>query len=197
MSIFRHKVRGTFYRLLGRARVQAPKDAPMQDDEQPLLYMDIDALTLSVRREDEFFDGRFEQVGTRPDGAICQCVVCGRMHKSLVPSSHPNLPPQIVEPLVTATKLVHHIREWGWVPYAPEEQVPVFKLQDRAAVELLLGARLDEPPRGAMDVEAIRLLGAAEQAIAALEDLPTDYAGNVPWGAVANIAAALKRAMTI
>lgn len=195
--IFRHRVRGTFYRILGKARVQAPEAAPLQDDEQPLLYRDINAGSFSVRREDEFHDGRFEQIGTYPaEGRLCQCVVCGRMHKALA-APDIRIPTQITEPLVTATRLVHHIREWGWGPFAPEDQRPVFKLQDQAAVELVLGARLAEPPLGATDTQAIILHQAADAAVRAIEDLPTDYAGNVPWAEVANIAAALKRAIAL
>lgn len=61
-GLWRHRVRGTIYRILGTGRIQCPAAAPMQDDEMPLLYMDINSGGFGIRRPDEFHDGRFERI---------------------------------------------------------------------------------------------------------------------------------------
>jgi hypothetical protein len=59
--LLRHAVRKTVYRIAGNARVQCPKDKPLQDDEMVLLYQDVNSFGYSVRRAEEFFEpGRFE-----------------------------------------------------------------------------------------------------------------------------------------
>jgi hypothetical protein len=60
--IWRHKVRGTRYRIIGEARVQCTTDEPLQDGRKVLLYQDIESGAYAVRREAEFMDGRFECV---------------------------------------------------------------------------------------------------------------------------------------
>lgn len=60
--LWRHKVRGTTYRILGIGRVQCPHDKPLEDDEFPLVYQDIETGALGIRRSPEFHDGRFERV---------------------------------------------------------------------------------------------------------------------------------------
>lgn len=59
---WRHRQRGTVYEIVGTVRVQCPPDAPMQDDEEPLLYRDANSGYWGARREAEFHDGRFEKV---------------------------------------------------------------------------------------------------------------------------------------
>lgn len=59
-AVWRHKKRGSSYTIKGHARVQC--ETPLQDGELPLLYQDVVSGEYSVRRDDEFFDGRFEQI---------------------------------------------------------------------------------------------------------------------------------------
>ena len=60
-SRWRHKKRGTFYTTLGLAQVQCPPEAPLRDQEVVVLYVGDDG-DLWVRRQSEFYDGRFEAV---------------------------------------------------------------------------------------------------------------------------------------
>lgn len=59
---YRHNVRGTTYTIVGKGRVQCPADAPLRDDEEALIYRYVDTGHYAIRREAEFFDGRFELV---------------------------------------------------------------------------------------------------------------------------------------
>ena len=61
-SVWRHRVRGTMYHIIGEVRVQCPTDKPLRDDETPLLYRDVNSGKWGARRADEFHDGRFEEM---------------------------------------------------------------------------------------------------------------------------------------
>jgi len=95
--VYRHKVRGTHYRLLGTAQVQAPADAPLTDYEVVALYEGIDgnlddehshtAGERWVRRLSEFEDGRFEKLSATlavpspavPDDVCGYCTDCEQL----------------------------------------------------------------------------------------------------------------------
>lgn len=58
--VYRHKKRGSSYRVFGEARVQC--ETLLVDNDRVLVYRDIHSLELSVRSPAEFRDGRFEVV---------------------------------------------------------------------------------------------------------------------------------------
>ncbi len=64
-NLWRHKKRGTTYRILGIGRIQCPPGEPLEDDEMPLVYQDIESGALGIRRSPEFHDGRFERMPGR------------------------------------------------------------------------------------------------------------------------------------
>ena len=57
---YRHHKRGTVYRLIGYAEVQAPEHAPLIEGEVVVVYRAEHNGELWVRRKPEFEDGRFE-----------------------------------------------------------------------------------------------------------------------------------------
>ena len=65
-SRWRHRKRGSTYRLLGVVEVQC--DAPVIDAEVLLLYRAENDSSLWVRRRSEFMDGRFERIEENRDG---------------------------------------------------------------------------------------------------------------------------------
>lgn len=70
---WRHRERGTVYRIVGEARIQCPPGAPLQDNETALLYRDTSSGKYAVRRPAEFHDGRFAPVSTETgDGGPAQ-----------------------------------------------------------------------------------------------------------------------------
>jgi hypothetical protein len=56
---FRHRKRGTSYKVFGRAIVQTGK--PLSDDQEVIVYVGSDG-QIWVRPVDEFYDGRFEKI---------------------------------------------------------------------------------------------------------------------------------------
>jgi hypothetical protein len=64
MSTWRHKKRGTQYELVGLAMLQTSNTGGLNDNHPMVVYRD-QAGTLWVRPEDEFFDGRFEEISQR------------------------------------------------------------------------------------------------------------------------------------
>ena len=60
MTKFRHKKRDTVYELLGTAIVQT--DVPLNDNDEVVIYLGAEGITLWARRKAEFYDGRFEQI---------------------------------------------------------------------------------------------------------------------------------------
>lgn len=78
---WRHKVRGTTYRITGLVRIQCPPDKPLRDDELALLYEDVDSGVYSARRSEEFHDGRFERVGIRPAHAPAEDMIARTMRE--------------------------------------------------------------------------------------------------------------------
>ena len=63
---YRHKKRGSTYTLVGRAKIQAPKDAPLTDYEVVQIYQSEATNEMYVRRVSEFNDGRFELIEPSP-----------------------------------------------------------------------------------------------------------------------------------
>jgi hypothetical protein len=61
VRLVRHKKRGSTYRVVGTALLQAA--APVGEACAMVVYRDVDKGTLWVRPESEFDDGRFEEVG--------------------------------------------------------------------------------------------------------------------------------------
>ena len=60
-TLWRHYQRQTVYRVIGAAAIQCPDDRPLRDDENVLLYQDVNSGKYYVRRNSEFYDGRFER----------------------------------------------------------------------------------------------------------------------------------------
>lgn len=61
MKLWKHKKRGSTYSEQSR-QVRVQCETPLQDNEIVMLYRNTSDGTLSVRRESEFMDGRFEPV---------------------------------------------------------------------------------------------------------------------------------------
>lgn len=65
-AIWRHKKRGTKYRVLTYVAslqcAEAPEFEAMFDDDHFVVYQSIDTGAIYVRPEPEFMDGRFEIV---------------------------------------------------------------------------------------------------------------------------------------
>lgn len=65
-TLYRHKKRGTVYRILHGATFQysgpSLSTASQLDDMTVIVYQDVDSHKVWVRLHDEFFDGRFEEV---------------------------------------------------------------------------------------------------------------------------------------
>lgn len=61
---WRHKKRGTTYRIVGESSVQA--DEPIREGDAVIVYRADSDGSLWVRRKDKFFDGRFERVTPPP-----------------------------------------------------------------------------------------------------------------------------------
>lgn len=59
MKLYRHKKRGTTYEIIGFGTMQIINSL---DGTKVVIYKDVDNGSLWVRPEDEFFDGRFEEV---------------------------------------------------------------------------------------------------------------------------------------
>jgi hypothetical protein len=59
----RHKVRGSYYEIIGFATVQTA-DA-LKDDDRVFVYRDIDSDEMYVRKDSEFADGRFELINAK------------------------------------------------------------------------------------------------------------------------------------
>jgi hypothetical protein len=59
VKLYRHKKRGGTYRILHHAMLQL--DGP-HDNALMVVYQDVDMLRVWTRREDEFLDGRFEEI---------------------------------------------------------------------------------------------------------------------------------------
>lgn len=59
---FRHKKRGTEYQATAGAVVQDSSGAGLQEGDKVVIYED-DTGKVWVRKEAEFFDGRFELLG--------------------------------------------------------------------------------------------------------------------------------------
>ena len=62
-EVYRHRRRGTFYTVIGRANLQA--DCPIADDEVLVIYRGKNG-ELWARPVREFQDGRFEPVRNGP-----------------------------------------------------------------------------------------------------------------------------------
>lgn len=60
MTTFKHKKRGTTYDYIGEAQLQT--DVPMNDCEMVVIYRCKETGMLWVRRQVEFYDGRFERL---------------------------------------------------------------------------------------------------------------------------------------
>lgn len=60
-SVYRHKVRGTTYTMVGEAKVQT--SGVLRDFDEVVVYKSQKDGSLWVRGRDEFHDGRFELVG--------------------------------------------------------------------------------------------------------------------------------------
>ena len=60
-EVYRHRARGTFYTIIGRANLQT--DRPIADDEALVIYRGKDG-ALWARPVREFRDGRFEPAPT-------------------------------------------------------------------------------------------------------------------------------------
>lgn len=65
----RHKKSGKRCNVVGRARVQA-STVPLKDDDEVLVYREVQDGSLWVRGYSEFYDGRFEEVPLRPTGRM-------------------------------------------------------------------------------------------------------------------------------
>ena len=62
-ALWRHRFRGTEYKIIGEAQVQAPEGAPLTDYEVVVVYQGGDG-NLWVRRHSEFKE-RFEPIRRR------------------------------------------------------------------------------------------------------------------------------------
>jgi hypothetical protein len=64
MSIWRHKKRGSEYKIIGQGKLQVSSHVAAIDDEWVVIYQNMNDGALWVRPSSEFFDGRFEKVTT-------------------------------------------------------------------------------------------------------------------------------------
>jgi hypothetical protein len=67
-KLYRHRMRGTQYVVLGSARLQSSTVRALTEHESTsfIAYMSLDSGTINFRPTEEFFDGRFEEVKFRP-----------------------------------------------------------------------------------------------------------------------------------
>lgn len=73
MRRFRHKKRGTTYKVIGVGQIQS--DVPLTDSEYVVIYQSEADGHFWARRMSEFEDGRFEELPADPASSECECII--------------------------------------------------------------------------------------------------------------------------